>query len=64
MEAITVKIEYLITVFGALGVFLASVIEEVVIFIPSTLIQVGAGFLILSDSQLNFVNILKLSSNL
>jgi membrane protein DedA with SNARE-associated domain len=60
MEAITVKIEYLITVFGALGVFLASVIEEVVIFIPSTLIQVGAGFLILSDSQLNFVNILKL----
>ncbi len=33
---------------GALGVFLASVLEEVIVPIPSTLIQTGAGFLFLS----------------
>lgn len=33
---------------GALGVFVASIVEEIIVPIPSTIIQTGAGFLFLS----------------
>lgn len=60
MDIIVLKIETLIITFGALGVFLSSILEEVVVFIPSTLIQIGAGFLLLSGLPITFLNILKL----
>lgn len=60
MDIIALKIEHLIIAFGTLGVFFASIIEEIVVFIPSTLIQIGAGFLLLSGLPVNFINILKL----
>jgi membrane protein DedA with SNARE-associated domain len=60
MDIIALKIEHLIIAFGAFGVFFASIIEEIIVFIPSTLIQIGAGFLLLSNLSVNFINILKL----
>lgn len=49
MEAFIEQIIHFITDQGAFGVFLASVIEEIVVPIPSTVIQTGAGFFFLSD---------------
>ncbi len=42
-----------ITVHGALGVFIASVLEEVIVPIPSAVIQTGAGFLFLSGQAIS-----------
>lgn len=39
---------------GSLGVFLASFIEEIIVPIPSTLVQSGAGLLFLSDMGFSF----------
>jgi len=37
---------------GALGVFVASILEEVIVPIPSTIIQTGAGFLFLAGEPI------------
>ena len=46
--------------YGAIGVFGASVIEEVISIIPSALVQLGAGFFILGGSAISLVAIVKL----
>lgn len=50
----------MIIVFGALGVFLAFIIEEVVVFIPSVLVHIVAGAVILGGQSLSFIGIAKL----
>jgi membrane protein DedA with SNARE-associated domain len=53
-------IEHMIVQWGAFGVFWGSVLEEVFVFIPSSLVQSGAGFFLLSGNLLSFVSILEL----
>ncbi len=43
---------------GAFGVFIASIIEEIVVPIPSTIIQTGAGFLLLADQSITADSVL------
>ena len=45
---------------GALGVFLAEIIEEAIAPIPSALVMTGTGFLLLKGSLLNFSSIMTL----
>ncbi len=53
-------INNIILVFGALGVFLAFIIEEVFVFIPSVLVHIGAGAIILGGHALNLEGVVKL----
>jgi membrane protein DedA with SNARE-associated domain len=55
-----VYIENMIITSGALGVFWGSVLEEVIVFIPSSLVQAGAGFFLLSGNPLTLLSVLKL----
>jgi membrane protein DedA with SNARE-associated domain len=49
-----------IIIFGALGVFLAFIIEEVVVFIPSVLVHIGAGAIILGGQAFTIGGVIKL----
>jgi membrane protein DedA with SNARE-associated domain len=60
MIEITNYISHLIISLGGLGVFIASLIEEIIIPIPSVLIQSGAGLFLLGGSALTVANVLKL----
>ena len=60
MLEITNYIQHLIVSFGGLGVFLASIIEEIVVPIPSVLVEAGAGLFLLGDQALSFLGVLKL----
>jgi membrane protein DedA with SNARE-associated domain len=60
MIEITNYISHLIISLGGLGVFIASLIEEIIIPIPSVLIQSGAGLFLLGGSALTTANVLKL----
>lgn len=53
-------IEKMIVEWGALGVFWGSVLEEVIVFIPSSIVQSGAGFFLLSGNTFSFLSVLKL----
>jgi membrane protein DedA with SNARE-associated domain len=53
-------IEHMIVQWGAFGVFWGSVLEEVIVFIPSSLVQSGAGFFLLSGNPFSFVSVLEL----
>lgn len=53
MEHLIEKILAFIVAKGAFGVFLASVLEEVIVPIPSTIIQTGAGFLFLAGKAIS-----------
>ncbi len=50
----------IIIVCGALGVFLAFIIEELVVFIPSVLVHIGAGAIILGGQAFGLLGIMKL----
>ena len=50
----------IIIVFGALGVFLAFIIEELIVFIPSVLVHIPAGAIILGGEAFGFLGISKL----
>lgn len=45
---------------GGLGVFAASIVEEVFSLIPSSVVQMGAGIFIMNGDPVNIVSILKL----
>ncbi len=60
ITSITTYIEQLIISLGGLGVFLASVIEEIIIPIPSVLIQSGAGLFLLAGTEVSFAGFVKL----
>lgn len=53
-------IEHLIISLGGVGVFLASLIEEIIIPIPSTLVQSGAGMILLGGAKMSLLSFLKL----
>lgn len=53
-------IEEMVVAWGAVGVFWGSVIEEVIVFIPSSMVQAGAGFFLLSGNTFSFVSVLQL----
>lgn len=60
LESLILNIENFFSSYGALGVFLASAIEEIIAPIPSTLVIMGSSFLILKGLSLNLDGILKL----
>lgn len=60
MQALAAYIEHAIVAWGAFGVFIGSVLEEVVVPIPSSLVQAGAGIFFLSGQAVTFATILKL----
>ncbi len=45
---------------GGLGVFAASIVEELISLIPSSLVQMGAGIFIMNGDPVNIFSILKL----
>lgn len=60
MVEITNYIQHLIVSLGGFGVFLASLIEEIIVPMPSVLIQSGAGLFLLGGSSLTLASVLKL----
>lgn len=59
IQSFVVWIESLIVPWGAWGVFIGSIIEEVIAIIPSSVVQMGAGFLLLSDEPFSGLLLLK-----
>lgn len=53
MIALTNYIQHLIISLGGLGVFLASILEEIIVPIPSTLVQSSAGLFLLGGQALS-----------
>lgn len=47
IETLLVWIEAIVLPYGAWGIFIASILEELVVPIPSTLVQMGGGFLLM-----------------
>lgn len=60
MTSLLAYISGLIVSLNGFGVFIASIIEEVIVPIPSTLIQSGAGMLLLSGQPLSIFSVSKL----
>lgn len=50
IEAIIQTLHQIMNSYGALGVFIATLVEEIVVILPSTLVQLAAGFLVMNDS--------------
>jgi len=57
IEAFLLWIETIILPYGAWGIFIASILEEVIVPIPSTLVQMGGGFLLMGDLPITVTNI-------
>ena len=53
-------VERLFQLYGAWGIFLASVLEEIFVPIPSTLVMMGGGFSLLSGAPLSMAGVIKL----
>lgn len=60
LESIAAFIEHSIITLGATGVFIGSVLEEIIVPIPSSLVQAGAGFFLLAGEPLTAASIIKL----
>ncbi len=60
LSALTIWIEHAIIAWGILGVFLGSIIEEIIVVIPSVLVQAGAGFFLLSELPFGWEGVVKL----
>ncbi len=60
MEALSIYLTHIIVSLGGFGVFLASVIEEIIIPIPSTLVHSGAGLFLLGGTPFSFAGVMKL----
>lgn len=63
LEEILQSIQTFFVDYGALGVFLASIIEEIIAPIPSTLVIMGSSFLILKGYPLALESFLTLFTN-
>lgn len=59
-ESLLIWLQGIATTHGPWGVFLIAFIQEVVPPIPSTLVSVGSGLLIVGDASVNAASILKL----
>jgi membrane protein DedA with SNARE-associated domain len=51
-------------IYGPLGIFLASLIEEIIAPIPSTLVIMGTSFLILKNNPISFSSVTTLFTNI
>ncbi len=51
------SITILVTSLGPIGVLLASILEEIVVVIPSSLIQLGAGFFLLQGNSFSLLSL-------
>lgn len=60
MQTLMYIIQGWITHAGAIGVFGASIAEELVSVIPSSIVQIGAGVFIMSGQSVNIASLLKL----
>ena len=60
LQEIIYRIGSWVVEYGALGVFGASIVEEVVSIIPSSLVQLGAGFFLLGGVPLGWASLGKL----
>jgi membrane protein DedA with SNARE-associated domain len=60
MESVIYIIQGWIGNYGALGVFAASIVEELISVIPSSLVQTGAGIFIMAGSPVTITSVLKL----
>jgi len=52
-EGIILYLESLLAIYGPLGVFIASIVEEVIAPIPSTLVIMGTSFVVLKGSAIS-----------
>lgn len=53
-------LQYWIQSAGGLGVFAASIVEEVISLIPSSMVQTGAGVFLLGGQSVSFISVIKL----
>ncbi len=53
-------LQHWIQIAGGFGVFAASIVEEVISLIPSSLVQMGAGIFIMGGDPVSFASIIKL----
>lgn len=60
LTTLAIAIQHLIVSLGGFGVFLASLIEEIIVPIPSTLVQSGAGMVLLGGTAFSLIGFLKL----
>lgn len=60
IESIIETIEKILIPYGAMGVLIAAIIEEVIAPIPSALVVSGAGFILLKDAPLVIESFVKL----
>lgn len=60
LNHLAITIEHAIVAYGAAGVFWGSILEEVIVPIPSSLVQAGAGFFLLSGMPVTVAPIIKL----
>jgi membrane protein DedA with SNARE-associated domain len=63
-ESIILYVEQILFVYGPLGIFLASIIEEVIAPIPSTMVIMGSSFLMLKGASLSPDSFLNLFLNI
>jgi membrane protein DedA with SNARE-associated domain len=61
---IILYLENILFVYGPLGVFIASIIEEVIAPIPSTLVIMGTSFIVLKGAVISIDAFLKLFLNI
>lgn len=53
-------LQHWIQIAGGFGVFAASIVEEVISLIPSSLVQMGAGIFIMGGDPVSFASVIKL----
>lgn len=64
LESVILYIEQILFVYGPLGIFLASIIEEVIAPIPSTMVIMGSSFLMLKGASFSTDSFLNLFLNI
>lgn len=60
MNSIIDLLQHSIINLGALGVFLVSIVEEIIVPIPSTMVQAGAGAILLGGQSISIITTSKL----
>jgi membrane protein DedA with SNARE-associated domain len=58
-ELIT-NVEHIVVAYGAFGVFLASIIEEVIAPIPSSVVVIGSSYFLMKDPTISIISVEKL----
>jgi membrane protein DedA with SNARE-associated domain len=64
LNEVILYLENILIAYGPLGVFLASIVEEIIAPIPSTLVIMGTSFVVLKGSAISLDTFLKLFMNI